>query len=75
MTDEAGAEILLPYRFRLSPEEDWGCIDLHCRDRLTAVIDFYAHIRQLQQGAFHAYPVTMPYQLCVQLRLQMYLSR
>ncbi|KAI8884239.1 hypothetical protein K501DRAFT_182633 [Backusella circina FSU 941] len=65
----------LPYRFRISVLDDWGCIDRYCRDRLVAVCEFYVFIRNVRQGYYSGRDLPDLYCELVRLKLQMFYAR
>lgn len=65
----------LPYRFRTSYFDDWGCIDRFCRDRLVAVCEFYVLIRNIRQGLYNNRSIPELYHEAMRLRLQMFYAR
>ncbi|KAI8390956.1 uncharacterized protein BYT42DRAFT_610225 [Radiomyces spectabilis] len=65
----------LPYRFRISPMDDWACIDKFCRDRLVAVCEFYLFVRNLRQGYYSNRSLPDLYQEVIRLKLQMFYAR
>ncbi|KAI8876962.1 hypothetical protein K501DRAFT_298533 [Backusella circina FSU 941] len=65
----------LKYRFRISYFDEWACIDRYCRDRLLAVIEFYAFIRHLRAGGYKHRSLHELYQEFIRLKLQMFITR
>ncbi|KAK0393160.1 hypothetical protein QR680_000081 [Steinernema hermaphroditum] len=39
-----------PYKLRVSPDSDWVCITLLCRNRIASVCDFYTYVRYMNLG-------------------------
>ncbi|KAI9312606.1 hypothetical protein BX666DRAFT_1984826 [Dichotomocladium elegans] len=65
----------LLYRFKLDVNEEWQYMDQHCRDRLVAVCEFYAFLRNIQLGLYADHSLHDMYQENVRLRLQMFYAR
>ncbi|XP_002733026.1 guanine nucleotide exchange factor for Rab-3A-like [Saccoglossus kowalevskii] len=49
-----GTQKVCKYRFRLGETDKWYNISAACRDRITAVCDFYTYLRYIKQGLVKA---------------------
>lgn len=65
----------LPYRFRISMIDDWGCIDRYCRDRMVSVCEFYVFVRNIRQGYYNGRTIPDLFQESLRLKLQMFYAR
>ncbi|KAI8369359.1 uncharacterized protein BYT42DRAFT_584086 [Radiomyces spectabilis] len=68
-------DVTLKYSFRISHLDQWATIDQPCYNRLKAVADFYRFIRKLRRRVYENQSVSELYQMCVRLRLQMFMCR
>ncbi|XP_052239118.1 rab-3A-interacting protein-like isoform X2 [Dreissena polymorpha] len=62
------------YKVKLGDDATWYCISQHCRNRITAVCDFFSYVRYIQQGLVKNADKDVFYEI-VKLRKQMALAR
>ncbi|XP_052809030.1 rab-3A-interacting protein-like isoform X2 [Mya arenaria] len=62
------------YKVKLGEDNTWNCISQHCRNRITAVCDFFMYVRYIQQGLVKSADKDVFYEI-VKLRKQMALAR
>lgn len=63
------------FRFRLSEKSDWIYIDQTCRQKLVAVCEYYAFIRNILDGLYCFESKQKLYDQSVQLKSKMFQAR